>query len=122
MAVQILYAKETGKELAFGNLDDTLNMTDYLRDIIDEMFVDKEYSEDDEEISYRVVEYKNIGKLVEVSRAAEEEILEKLKDVRGNEKRTELVLKLNDLSLLNQVIFKALLQDCEDSAKVVALL
>ncbi len=122
MAVQILYAKETGKELAFGNLDDTLNMTDYLREIIDEMFVEKEYSEDDEEISYRVVEYKNIGKLVEVSRAAEEEILEKLKDVRGNEKRTELVLKLNDLSLLNQVIFKALLQDCEDSAKVVALL
>ncbi len=122
MAVQILYAKETGKELAFGNLDDTINMTDYLREVIEKMFVEKEYTEDDEGITYKVVEYKNIGKLVEVSRASEEEILGELKDVRGNEKRTELVLKMKDLSLLNHVIFKALLQDCEDSAKVVALL
>lgn len=122
MAVQILYARKIGKELAFGNLDHTVNMTEFLKEVIGDLFVEKVFFEDDEEISYRVIEYKNIGELVDAIHVSEERIQEELKTVRGNEKRIELVSKLKDLSLLNQVIFKALLQKGGNNAKVIALL
>lgn len=122
MAVQILYAKEEGKELAFGNLDDTLNMTAFLKETVGDLFKGKKFYEDDDEISYKVIEYRDMGKLVETVNAADEKILDELKNVRGNEKKAELVSKLKDLNLLNQAIFKALLQEGENNVKVIALL
>lgn len=122
MAVQILYAKEYGKELAFGNLDDTLNMTAFLKETVGDLFKGKKFYEDDDEISYKVIEYRDMGKLVETVNAADEKILDELKNVRGNEKKAELVSKLKDLNLLNQAIFKALLQEGENNVKVIALL
>ena len=122
MSAQILYAKETGKELSFGSLNDTINMTDFLNETVGNLFIEKKYYEEEDEISYRVIEYKDIKKLAKSVRESEEILLDELKTVRGNEKRTELVLKMKDLSLLKQVIIMALLQEGDNNTKVLALL
>ncbi len=122
MATQVLYAKEVGKELKFGDLNDTVNLTEFLDKEIGDFFKEKKYYEDDEEISYRIVSYAGINKLVESISSAESKLLDELKEARGNEKKGELISRLKDLTLLEKVIFKALLQKSENCAKVIALL
>lgn len=122
MATQVLYAEEVGKELKFGNLNDSINLTDFLDEQVGDLFKEKHYYEDEDEISYRIVSYTDIIKLVDSISSAEAKLFDELKEVRGNEKKSELISKLKDLSLLEKVIFKALLQKSENSVKVIALL
>lgn len=122
MATQILYAKETGRELEFGDFKNTVNMTEFLRTVVGNLFAEKQYLEDKEEISYKVIKYEKIAQLARTLNDHEEIIFNELKNTRGNEKRTELVLMLKDLFLLSDVIIKALLQDCENDAKLIVLL
>lgn len=122
MATQILYAKEVGKELKFGNMRDTVNMTEFLYEQVGDFFEEKTYYEDQDEISYRIVSYAGVNSLIEKIGSTETKILDELKEVRGNEKKSELISKLKDITLLEKVIFKALLQAGENNTKVIALL
>lgn len=122
MAAQIIYAKESGKLLEFGNFDDTVNLTDFLDETVGDLFVEKKYYEDEDELSYRVVDYKNITNLVKKVKESEDKKIDELKDARGNEKKMELIEQIRDLSLVYQTVIKALLQDCKNEAKVIALI
>lgn len=122
MATQILYAKEVGRELKFGNMSDTVNMTEFLDEQVGDFFEEKTYYEDQDEISYRIVSYAGVNSLIEKIGSTETKILDELKEVRGNEKKSELISKLKDITLLEKVIFKALLQAGENNTKVIALL
>lgn len=121
MALQILYAKEAGRELKFGDFKDTVNLTEFLETVVGDLFVEKKYFEDEEEITYKVIDYKTIVKLSEKIKDHEDKIFNEIKNTRGNEKKQELILKLKDLVLLSNVIIKALLQECKNTAKLVVL-
>ena len=121
MALQILYAKEAGRELKFGDFKDTVNLTEFLETVVGDLFVEKKYFEDEEEITYKVIDYKTIVKLSEKIKDHEDKIFNEIKNTRGNEKKQELILKLKDLVLLSNVIIKALLQECKNKAKLVVL-
>ena len=55
MAAQILYGRMNNKEISFAPFDETINLTDYLKKVCSAYFIDDNFLEDGEELTYPVV-------------------------------------------------------------------
>lgn len=122
MATQILYGRIDNKEIAFGDFDETVNLTDYLKKICRDCFIEETFLEDEEEITYSVITFEKIGSLLKILIESETVLLAELKEARGTEKKSELLSNLKDVALLKNSIIKMLVQDCPNDVKLLALI
>ena len=122
MAAQVLYGRVDNKEIVFANFDETINMTEYLKKICKDCFVEENFLEEEEEITYPIVTFDRISSLFEILTENESTLWAEIKETRGAEKRTELISNMKDVALLKNSIIKMLLQDCPNTEKVLALI
>lgn len=122
MAAQILYGRMNNKEISFAPFDETINLTDYLKKVCSAYFIDDNFLEDGEELTYPVVYIDRISSLLKVLDQSEDRLWMDLKETRGIEKKTDLLSNLKDVALLKNTIIKMLMQDCPNSEKLLVLI
>ncbi len=122
MSMQIVYAKVVGKEVVFDDDNLGVNLTEWLKGICYNNFVDKPYQEDGEKIFYKTMDYKKTIKFLKQLVEIEDKIWEELKTVKGNSLREEKMTQFRDCSLVKNQIVGMLLQNCDEKYKILALI
>lgn len=122
MSMQIIYGKVINNEVVFEKGNRGVNLTEVLKNVCCDFFVEKKYMEDTEEISYKTMDYDVVKKFLANLIKVENKTWAEFKDAKGNTLREEKVNQLRDFSLVKNQIAGMLLQDCDNSSKVLVLI
>ena len=122
MSMQIVYGKVVGNEVTFEKGNRGVNMTESLKKVCYDFFVEKSYLEDEEEVFYRTMDYAGVKKFLSHLIETENKTWKELKNAKGNTLKEEKAEQLRDYSLVKNQIAGMLLQDCNDNCKLLVLI
>ena len=121
MSMQIVYGKIVGNEVVFEKGNHGVNMTEALKRVCYDFFVERKYMDGTEEISYKTMDYETVKKFLNHLIEEENKIWNELKAAKGNTLKEEKTIQFKDCSLVKNQIAGMLLQDCDDNCKLLVL-
>lgn len=114
MAMQIMYAKTSGKNIEYSENSPQINVTDNLNSICNDYFKEEAFLEDGETIIVQTVHLSNVKNLSERIESEIFELLERLKKTRGDEAKAEIIAAIKDYTLFRSLIISMLLSAKDD--------
>ncbi|PWF62544.1 hypothetical protein CBX96_15765 [Shewanella sp. BC20] len=107
----------------YSELSREVNVTGYLDSLLSEKYISLFSAyEEDEELEYREISKENVSILSEEIDKLTDDLFDELNSTAGRSKREEIVSKLRDITLLNQLIKVFLLRGGLASSSNIKLL
>lgn len=108
MAMQIMFARISGKVIEYPDNPSYINVTDNLKPICNEFFKEESFLEDEEEIIVQVVRLEEIKKLSERIEKQVIALLGQLKRTKGDSAKEEIEADIRDYIMLSSLIISML--------------
>lgn len=108
MAMQIVTGIKKGTEVLINENQKQVNYTEILEEICSAYLKEMNFTEDGEEITYRVIGTEHFLEITRLICEKQEIIMGEMKEVRGNDKRKELFNTLQDYILIMSVFIEAI--------------
>ena len=112
MAMQVVVGiqneTEYGTEVLVDEKQRVINYTDTIKEICDGFFVEKVFTEDGEDIIYRIISSKQFAEVLQSICKIQDATFGELKKTLGNTKKDELIDILYDYTLMMSVVSKAI--------------
>lgn len=106
--MQVMIGIKNGMEVSFDENQRIVNYTDTIKDICNDFFENHNFTEDEEEITYKVIHSKKFVEILQLICKKQEETICEIKKVLGNERKNDLVNILFDYSLIISLLAEAI--------------